>query len=165
MMEVYERISEIIKNQNLTKREFSQRLISLEPKLRTTGEIPTEKTIYKYLNGTVAIRIELISYMAQALNVTEQELFITSVKEHMNFYRKIVQNASNEELEVIRKRLLTKYKLDEVQYPSAKDIDVGKDTKKEKVLNLLAYAPEPLLNSLLIKLEDIKQYTHELGKL
>jgi len=164
-MEVYERISEIIKNQNLTKREFAQRLMNLEPKLRTTGEIPTEKTIYKYLNGTVAIRIELVSYMAQALNVTEQELFLESSKERMSFYRKVVQNANAAELEIIKKRLLTKYKLEEIQYSVEENSSVKKEGTQEQVIALLSYAPEVLLNSLLIKLEDMKQYTKELTKL
>lgn len=165
-MEIYERITTIIKKQNLTKREFAQRLISLEPKLRTTGEIPTEKTIYKYLNGAVAIRIELIPYMAQALNITEQELFLSSPQERINFYRKIVQNANDEELEIIKKRLLTKYKLDKVikDYMQETDTQVT-EGKKEQVIKLLAYAPASLLDSLLVKLEDIKQYTQEIGNI
>ena len=164
-MEVYERISEIIKNQNLTKREFAQRLISLEPKLHTTGEVPTEKTIYKYLNGTVAIRIELISYMAQALNVTEQELFISSKKEHVAFYRKIVQNANDEELEIIYKRLLTKYDLEQIKSHYEEPTHTRKATKREQIINLLAYAPDVLIDSLLLKLEDMKKFTYDLEKI
>jgi transcriptional regulator with XRE-family HTH domain len=85
-MEVYERINQLIKNQNLTKREFANKLISLEPKLNSTGETPTEKTIYKYLNGTVSIRIELIPYIAEALRVTEQDLFTHNTKSRKKFF-------------------------------------------------------------------------------
>jgi len=165
-MEIYEKINTIIKKQNLTKREFAQRLIALEPKLKTTGEIPTEKTIYKYLNGTIAIRIELISYIAQTLNITEQEIFITSPKERIIFYRKFVQNANNEEIEIIKKRVLAKYELDNILLGYVEEKTMHhKDVKKAQVISLLSYAPAPLLDSLLVKLEEIKQYSHEIHSL
>jgi len=165
-MELHERIGIIIKEQGLTKREFAQRLISLEPKLKTTGEIPTEKTIYKYLSDDIAIRVELIPYIAQALNITEQELFLTSSKERLSFFRKMVQTANDEELEVIKKRLLTKYEASEI----LKSYEVGetdwmKSDIKDDVIHLLEYAPAPLLESWVAKLKDLKSYTIGLDKL
>ena len=162
-MEIYEKINAIIKKQKITKREFAQRLIALEPKLKTTGETPTEKTIYKYLNGTIAIRIELIPYIAQTLNITEQELFFTSQKERIIFYRKLVQNANDVELEIIKKKVLTKYELETmlVSYVEEKNIP-HQNTKKGQVMSLLSYAPDPLLDSLIIKLKEIKQYSHDI---
>ena len=166
MMEVYERINQLIQDQGLTKREFAQRLISLEPQLKTTGEVPTEKTIYKYLNGSIAIRIELIPYIAQALNITEQELFLTSPKERLAFFRKMVQSANDEELEIIKKRLLTKYEASEI----LRDYEIGekqsiKNDIKNDIIHLLEYAPAPLLESLFIKLKDMRSYTRDLDKI
>lgn len=165
-MEIHERISIIIQEQGLTKREFAQRLISLEPKLKTTGEIPTEKTIYKYLSGNIAIRIELIPYIAQALHITEQELFLTSPKERLAFFRKMVQVANDEELAVIKKRLLTKYEASEIlkNYEVKDDTEAMKKGIKDDVIHLLEYAPTPLLESLFIKLKDIKSYVSDLDR-
>lgn len=78
-MEVYERLNQILREQKLTKRDFSNRLRSLEPKLKTTGEIPSENTIYSYLSGRITIPIELIPYIAEVLNIIEQELFDTAI--------------------------------------------------------------------------------------
>jgi len=165
-MELHERIDIIIKEQGLTKREFAQRLISLEPKLKTTGEIPTEKTIYKYLSGDIAIRVELISYIAQALNVTEQDLFLTSSKERLSFFRKMVQTANDDELEVIKKRLLTKYEASEIlKSYEVSETQMMKNDIKDDVIHLLEYAPRPLLESLYLKLKDLKGYTIGLDKL
>ena len=50
-------------------------LQALEPKLKSTGEIPSEQTIYGYLNGKRELKIELIPYIAEVLKVDEQELF------------------------------------------------------------------------------------------
>ena len=59
-MEVYENINRILLNRNITKRDFSKRLRAIEPKLKSTGEIPTEKAIYGYLHGRSNLKIELI---------------------------------------------------------------------------------------------------------
>jgi len=165
-MELHERIAIIIQEQGLTKREFAQRLISFEPKLKTTGEIPTEKTIYKYLSGDIAIRVELIPYIAEALHITEQELFLTSSKERLNFFRKMVQTANDEELEVIKKRLLTKYEASEIlKSYEVSETQMMKNDIKDDVIHLLEYAPRPLLESLFLKLKDLKGYTIDLDKL
>ena len=50
-------------------------LRELEPKLKSTGEIPSEQTIYGYINGKGELKIELIPYIAEVLEVDEQELF------------------------------------------------------------------------------------------
>ncbi|MEA2017597.1 MAG: helix-turn-helix transcriptional regulator [Campylobacterota bacterium] len=74
-MEVYEKINYLIKEKFLTKKDFANKFLSLEPKLRTTGEAPSIGSIYSYLTGKREIKIELIPYIAEALNVKEQELF------------------------------------------------------------------------------------------
>ncbi len=50
-------------------------LQAIEPKLRSTGEVPSEQTIYGYLNGKRELKVELIPYIAEVLGVDEQELF------------------------------------------------------------------------------------------
>lgn len=74
-MEIYEKINFILKERNVTKRWFAKRLRELEPKLKSTGEIPTEKAIYGYLNGASNIKIELIPYITEVLHIDETELF------------------------------------------------------------------------------------------
>jgi len=74
-MEVYEKINYIIKEKNLTKKEFVDKLINLEPKLRLSGETPSVQTVYRYLSGKRELKIELIPYIAEVLEVSEQELF------------------------------------------------------------------------------------------
>lgn len=165
-MEIYERINQLIKEKKLTKRDFAQRLIALEPKLKSTGEVPTEKTIYKYLNGSIAIRIELIPYIAEALQVMEQELFLTSKKQRLDFFRKMVQTANDEELEIIKKRLLTKYEASEIlKRYETDDSQRIKNSIKDDVIYLLEYAPEPLLESLFLKLKDLQTYIYGLDEI
>jgi transcriptional regulator with XRE-family HTH domain len=50
-------------------------LQTIEPKLKSTGEIPSEQTIYGYLYGKRELKVELIPYIAEVLDVDEQELF------------------------------------------------------------------------------------------
>lgn len=50
-METFERINQLLKINKMSKKEFSKRVLELEPKLKNTGEIPSLNTIYAYLNG------------------------------------------------------------------------------------------------------------------
>ena len=50
-------------------------LQAAEPKLKSTGEVPSEQTIYGYLSGKRELKVELIPYIAEVLGVDEQELF------------------------------------------------------------------------------------------
>jgi len=74
-MEVYEKINYLLLEKSISKKEFADKLISLSPKLKATGTIPSLQTIYRYLNGQREIKIELIPYIAEVLNIPEQELF------------------------------------------------------------------------------------------
>lgn len=74
-MEIIDKINYLIKEKQLQKKEFVKMLHKLEPKLKSTGEIPSEQTIYGYLNGKRELKVELIPYIAEVLGVTEQELF------------------------------------------------------------------------------------------
>ncbi len=74
-MQVREKINYLLAEKGMTKREFAKALLTLEPKLNATGKPPSESTIYGYLNGGREIKIELIPYIAEVLNIPEQELF------------------------------------------------------------------------------------------
>ena len=74
-MELFEKVNYLIKEKNMTKKEFANKFLSLNPKLRTTGEAPSISSIYNYLTGKREIKVEHIPYIAETLEVKEQELF------------------------------------------------------------------------------------------
>lgn len=118
-MEISEKIYILLKERNISKRQFVRDLLALEPRLKSTGEIPTEQTIYRYLNGKREIKVELIPYIAEVLGVSEQELFsfdIEYASEYNHRYSKeireiigLLQYAPKMTIENIRNQLL-KYK-------------------------------------------------------
>lgn len=128
-MEVYENINLILKENNVTKRWFAKRLRELEPKLHSTGEIPTEKAIYGYLNGTSQLKIELIPYICEVLGVNETELF--------NYKQKYTQSSC--------------VKSPKVEYNSS-------ENKIHTLIKLLPYAPSPMVEKLIKELEHIKKF-------
>jgi len=79
-MEVYEKINYLLEEKSISKKDFVDKLIALEPKLKVTGEVPSVQTIYRYLNGQREIKIELIPYIAEVLGVSEQELFSSDIE-------------------------------------------------------------------------------------
>lgn len=79
-MDIIDKINYLIKEKELQKKEFTYRLQLLEPKLKSTGNVPSEQTIYGYLNGKRELKVELIPYIAEVLNVTEQELFSSDLE-------------------------------------------------------------------------------------
>lgn len=79
-MKVAEKINYLLQEKGLTKREFATKLLLLDPKLDSTGKSPHESTIYGYLNGGREIKVELIPYIAEVLEVSEQELFSTELE-------------------------------------------------------------------------------------
>jgi transcriptional regulator with XRE-family HTH domain len=74
-MEVWEKINYLLEEKKMTKQEFALKLINLEPKLKRTSEAPSTQTILGYLYGKRELKIELIPYIAEVLEVDEQELF------------------------------------------------------------------------------------------
>ncbi len=74
-MEVYEKINYILEEKKIKKAVFIKKLIALQPKLKNNGQTPTEQTIYRYLNGKRELKIELIPYIAEVLEVHPGELF------------------------------------------------------------------------------------------
>lgn len=74
-MEVWEKINYLLEEKKITKQEFAQKLIMLDPTLKRTGESPSVQTILGYLYGKRELKVELIPYIAEVLGVDEQELF------------------------------------------------------------------------------------------
>jgi transcriptional regulator with XRE-family HTH domain len=118
-MNVADKINYLLEEKGITKREFAQKLLSLNPILDRTGKAPSESTIYGYLNGGREIKIELIPYIAETLNVTEQELFTNEI-EFINDYSYKYSKDTREILDLLKfaprgandeiKKYLLKYK-------------------------------------------------------
>lgn len=74
-MQVRDKINYMIEEKNMSKTDFAEKLLALEPKLNSTDKPPSLSTIYGYLNGRREIKIELLPYIAEVLHIKEQELF------------------------------------------------------------------------------------------
>ena len=148
-MEVYEKINLLIKEKKINKKNFALKLITLEPKLKSTGEIPTVKAIYAYLNGDIALKIELIPYIAEVLEIPEQLLFDDSGRARKIYLKHILQNASSEEKEFIKSKVC--------QEQTSK-IFIPKD-RFHTIQDLLVYAPEIFLDNLESTLKNYKDLT------
>lgn len=74
-MNIIEKINFLLQEKSISKKEFANRLRKLEPRLLASGDIPSEQTIYRYLNGSRELKVELIPCIAEVLGVSEQELF------------------------------------------------------------------------------------------
>ncbi|MDC0932471.1 helix-turn-helix transcriptional regulator [Arcobacteraceae bacterium] len=72
---IIENILNILKEKNITKKEFASKLIDFNPKVGLNLEPPSERTIYLYLQGKRELKADLIPYIAEVLNIKEQDLF------------------------------------------------------------------------------------------
>ena len=126
-MEVWEKINYLLDEKSITKQEFANRLISLAPRLKRTGETPSVQTILGYLYGKRELKIELIPYIAEVLEVTEQELF--------SF---------------------------DIEYASEYNIRYSKDIRE--ILDLLQYAPKPMIEHIKTALQKFKVVYNEGSK-
>lgn len=79
-MEVYEKINYLLNEKSMPKKEFVDKLLALEPKLKKTGEVPSVQTVYRYLSGKRELKIELIPFIAEVLEIQEQELFVSDIE-------------------------------------------------------------------------------------
>ncbi len=153
-MEIYEKINLFLKEKKLNKKNFALKLISLEPKLKSTGEIPTIKAIYAYLNGDIALKIELIPYIAEVLEIPEQLLFDDSSRTRRIYLKHLLQNISNEEKELIKSKICPE---------QTSKINISKD-RFHKINDLLIYAPEIFLDNLESTLKNYKDLTLKFTK-
>ncbi|WP_298496328.1 helix-turn-helix domain-containing protein [Helicobacter sp. UBA3407] len=90
VMKVVDRINEILKEKNISKRELANRLVDFGLKSSKTGETPSLSSLYAYLNGNIEIKADMIPYFADALGVYEQEFFSDS-KQALKIMVKIYQ--------------------------------------------------------------------------
>lgn len=150
-METYEKVNKILIERRILKKDFVKRLISLEPKLKRTGEIPSEQTIYSYLNGTINLKLELIPYIAEALDITEQELFDNSEKTRLKYLKSILNNPTQKEIEYIKSKVIS-YDI---------KIDEKLENQFEQIVHLLKFAPIPLLEKLTVKLTELKKISDD----
>ncbi|WP_300796519.1 helix-turn-helix transcriptional regulator [Helicobacter sp. UBA3407] len=90
VMKVVDRINEILKEKNISKRELANRLVDFGLKSSKTGETPSLSSLYAYLNGNIEIKADMIPYIADALGVYEQEFFSDS-KQALKIMVKIYQ--------------------------------------------------------------------------
>lgn len=100
-MEVYEKINYLLQEKQLSKKEFANKLISITPQLKRTGEVPSEQTILGYLYGKREIKIELIPYIAEVLGVDEGELFRFDI-EYASNYNQRYSKQIREIIELLR---------------------------------------------------------------
>lgn len=84
-MEVWEKINYLLEEKKITKQEFAHKLVTLQPNLKRTGESPSVQTILGYLYGKRELRVELIPYIAEVLEVNEQELFTFDLEYSCNY--------------------------------------------------------------------------------
>lgn len=147
-MEVYEKINFYLKSKKLSKKEFAKRLIALEPKLKNTNEIPSQNTIYAYLNGRIGIKVELIPYIAEILDIPEQILFDDTLRARKRFIKHILETISNEEKDILKTKVCDE--------KGAKSIPLD---KFYKIQDLLIYAPQIFLDKLETTLREYKELT------
>lgn len=139
-MELYERINLLIEEKKITKREFAKRLISLEPKSKRTGETMSEKAVYAYLSGKSVIDANLVPYIAEALQVSEQSLFEETEKVRARLIRHLLGSLSDREKREM-KDFYTESLLPE---------------RYGNIVKLLPYASESLLNRVEQSLLEMK---------
>ena len=157
MFQIYENINKIIKRKGLTRKEFAKKLMDLEPTVNRAGETPVLSSIYGYLNGRIIIPLNLIPFIAEVLNVTEQELFDTSDKTRKKCFKYFLENADKNELEYFNNFINS-------QIQNNININYGKivmngqkiDNKLEELIQLFEYAPANFLEKVIKKLKIYK---------
>lgn len=149
-MEVYEKINEILKKKKLSKKSFSLKIIELEPKLRNTGEVPTINALYSYLSGDVSLRVELIPYIAEVLDIPEQILFDESTNARMKILKYITEDINSQEYNFL---------IDKLNVKNVSRIDKYDNETINSINELFQYAPEPFLENILSTLKNFKALT------
>ncbi|MDX9813396.1 MAG: hypothetical protein RBS91_01875 [Sulfurimonadaceae bacterium] len=153
-MELYKKINLLLSEKGLNKKNFALKLIALEPKLKSTGEIPTLKAIYGYLSGDVALRVELIPYIAEALEIPEQILFDDTKRGRKIFLKHILKDITSEEKELLRPKVCPE---------QDQKISIPKD-RLYAINDLLIYAPDIFLQELEKTLKNYKDLTLKFKK-
>jgi transcriptional regulator with XRE-family HTH domain len=160
-MEVYEQINTILKYKKLTKRAFAQILQNLKPTLKSTGEIPVEGTIYSYLNGKISIPIELIPYIAEALDITEQELFENTKYSRKKCIKYVLESSDEKELNYFNTIINSKITNSNINYASIIITEKNKSKKLQELIELFEHVPDSFIDKILIKFREYKRVGEE----
>ncbi len=162
MLIIQENINNFIKERGMSKKDFAQQLLKLKPTVSRIGEVPSISTIYSYLNGRINIPIELIPFIADILDITEQELFDTSTKTRKKCFKYFLQNASKDELEYFNNFINSQIQNNiNINYGSVVMNSKNKDEKIEQFIELLKYAPNDFIDKVLDRLEEYKMLDKE----
>ena len=145
-MEVYEQINLLIEEKGLTKREFAKRLIALEPKSKRTGETMSEKAVYAYLSGKSVINADLIPYIADTLQVSEQSLFVENEKTRVRLIKHLLESLSDKEKKVIEKFY----------------VDALMPERYGDIVTLLPYASQSILEKIEQSLLEMKSISEKI---
>ena len=145
-MEVHEQINLLLEEKVLTKREFAKRLLALEPKSKRTGETMSEKAVYAYLSGASVINADLIPYIANTLQVSEQSLFIENEKTRVRLIKHLLESFSDKE-----KKVIEKLYIDELMPEHYGDI-----------VTLLPYASQSILEKIEQSLLEMKSISEKI---
>ncbi|MCV6606894.1 MAG: XRE family transcriptional regulator [Campylobacterales bacterium] len=142
-MEIYEKINYLLKEKNITKKEFAKRLIELEPKSNRTGEVISEKIVYSYLSGHTAIKADLLPYISDVLGVPEQLFFIDDEKTRSKILKHIVKTANGSDKKHI------------------KNLDIYEDPLTMNIIRMLDFAPKAFLEKIEAQLKEYKKITEK----
>lgn len=158
-MKVYEKLTNIIKHKGLTRKEFAEKLIDLSPKVNRVGEAPTISTIYGYLNGRISIPIELVPYIADVLNIAEQEMFDTSYGANKKYLKLMLETSSHKEL--IEYSAMTTnallIKSDELLDVNAVSNDRQYSVRLKEIAQYIKFAPISFVDKIIISLKKYKK--------
>jgi len=156
-MYILHNILNFLEKENMSKKEFVTKLINLEPRVGFNSQVPSERTIYLYLQGKREIKADLIPYIADVLNITEQELFDTSSKSRKRCFKYFLENASNDELEQFNNFINSQIQNNiNINYGKVIMNSKNRDEKIEKFIQLLDYAPKHFIDKVIKKLEEYK---------
>ncbi len=163
MLSIQENINKLIKQKGMTKKEFSQKLLNLQPTVSRIKEVPSLSAVYSYLNGRINIPIELIPFVADVLDVIEQELFDNSSKTRKRCFKYFLQNASKEELEYFNHFIYSQMKNDiGINYDKAIMNTKTTDEKIEKFITLLPFAPADFIDKAIERLKEYEKLDKEI---
>lgn len=156
-MKTHEKLANIIKKRGLTKKEFSQKLINLSPNVNRVGETPTVSTIYGYINGRISMPLDLVPYVAEVLDISEQELFDTSASVNKKYFLYLLENSSDEELLRYQKILSNKLFLStsNIKHSLAYQ-EEPYQAKIKEILIYIKYAPISFIDKVLLFLKKYK---------
>lgn len=149
------KINRFLKEKGMSKKFFAEKLIALEPILKSTREVPSPSTIYGYLNGSREIKAELLPYIAKVLDISVSELFEEESKiSRLKILQNILKAPSPEEIKILE----TYFKFEEKLH-SKKIQNEANYHLYNYIYEMLPYASEKFLYSLIDVLESFKDST------